>query len=142
MTDATVADFDPVKGTLRIGYGNGGDDKGHKRTATLSSAAVELFKAQARDKLPAAHLFLRADGLPWGKSHQQRPFRAACTAAKLPRDFLFYSLRHYFISRALAAGMHVNALANNVGTSPVMIHKHYAKFIATEDRAMLDRIAL
>src|SRR5579862_4008054 len=70
LTDATVAHFDAKAGTLRID-----NDKGHARTATLSSAAIELFKAQAKDKLPAARLFTRADGSPWGKSHQQRPFR-------------------------------------------------------------------
>lgn len=137
LTAAKVAHFDPVDGTLTIAR-----DKKHTRVATLSSAAVELFKLQAKDKLPAANLFVRADGLPWGKSHQHRPFREACTRANLPRAFIPYSLRHYFISRALLAGMNVHALAKAVGTSAAMIEKHYGKFIRGDVRDMLDRVAV
>jgi integrase len=145
LTGALVSDFDPKAGTLNIRR-----DKDHERDATLSSAAVELFKQQAKDKLPSAYLFVRADGLPWGKSHQHRPFRDAVARAnadpdvkaKLPREFIFYSLRHYFISRALLAGMNVNALAKNVGTSAAMIEKHYGKFIRSDVRDMLDRVAV
>ena len=135
LVEATVADFEAEDGTLRIDK-----DKKHARTATLSTAAVELFKQQAKDKTPKARLFLRADGKPWGKSHQHRPFRDACKAAKLPREFIFYSLRHYYISRALLAGMNANALAKNVGTSSKMIDKHYGKFIRSDVRDMLDRV--
>ena len=101
---------------------------------------MNLFKQQAKDKLPSAYLFLRADGYPWGKSHQHRPFRDACKIGKLPREFIPYSLRHYFISRALLAGVNVHALAKNVGTSPAMITKHYGKFIRADVREMLDRV--
>lgn len=135
LTDARVAQFDAKDGTLNIR-----NDKKHERVATLSTAAVELFKAQAKDKLPGAYLFLRADGLPWGKSHQHRPFRDACKRAKLPREFIFYSLRHYYVSRALLAGVNVHALAKAVGTSSKMIEKHYGKFIRSDVRDMLDRV--
>jgi integrase len=135
LSGAIVADFDAHDGTLNVRH-----DKGHERVAALSSAAVELFKQQAKDKLPNAYVFLRADGCAWGKSHQHRPFREACKKGKLPREFIFYSLRHYFISRALLAGVNVHALAKNVGTSPAMITKHYGKFIRTDYRDMLDRV--
>ena len=146
LTGALVKDLDEAHGTLNIE-----DDKGHTRVATLSSAAVKLFKQQAKDKLPSAYLFLRADGEPWTKSTHHRPFRDAVARtnadpnvkkqARLPREFIFYSLRHYFISRALLAGVHVNALAKNVGTSAAMIEKHYGKFIRSDVRDMLDRVA-
>lgn len=135
LTGAKVGDFDPDAGTLTITR-----DKKHARIATLSTAAVALFSEQARDKLPGAHLFMRPDGLPWGKSHQHRPMREACARAKLPREFIVYSLRHYFVSRALLAGMNVHALAKAVGTSAAMIEKHYGKFIRGDVRDMLDRV--
>jgi len=137
LTTALVADFDAEDGTLNI---HRCPDKEHQRVAALSSAAVNLFKQQAKDKLPSAYLFLRADGYPWGKSHQHRPFRDACKIGKLPREFIPYSRRHYFISRALLAGVNVHALAKNVGTSPAMITKHYGKFIRADVREMLDRV--
>jgi integrase len=143
LTAALVRDFDAKDGTLTIRR-----DKGHARTAALSSTAVALFKQQAKDRLPTAYLFTRADGLQWGKSHQHRPFRDACdranadpeVKAKLPRAFVFNSLRHYFISRALLAGMNANALAKNVGTSTTMIERTYGKFIKSDVRDMLDRV--
>jgi integrase len=135
LTGALVSDFDRKDGTLNIRR-----DKSHERVATLSSAAIALFKEQSRGKLPAASLFLRADGLSWGASHQHRPFRDACTKAKLPREFIFYSLRHFMISRALLAGVNVDALAKNVGTSATMISRHYGKWIKSDVRDMLDRV--
>ena len=143
LTGPLVSDFDSQHGTLNIRR-----DKGHDRVATLSSAAVKLLKEQARDKLPTTYLFVRADGVPWGKSNHHRPFREACgkvnsdpkAKVKIPREFIFYSLRHYFISRALLAGMNANALAKNVGTSTAMIEKHYGKFIRSDVRDMLDRV--
>ena len=136
LTGATVADIDVMDGMLNIRA-----DKGHERVATLSTAAIALFKEQAKSKTPAAFLFTKADGKPWGKSEHFRPFRAACLVAKLPREFIFYSLRHYAIGRALLAGMNTNAIARNTGTSAAMIEKHYGKFIRTDVRAMLDRVA-
>jgi integrase len=139
LTSARVADFDPNDGTLKILH-----DKKHPRTAMLSSAACALFKQQAKDELPGAYLFTRADGNPWAKSQQHRPFRDACAKCDppLPRAFIYYSLRHFFISRQLLAGANVHMLAMNVGTSPQMISKHYAKFIKSDVREMLDRAAV
>ena len=49
-------------------------------------------------------------------------------AAKLPEDTVFYSLRHTYASQCLMAGMNVQLLAENMGTSVTMIEKHYGKF--------------
>ena len=53
---------------------------------------------------------------------------AAVIAAKLPEDTVFYSLRHTYASQCLMAGMNVQLLAENMGTSVTMIEKHYGKF--------------
>jgi integrase len=137
LTAARVGDFDPIAGTLDIKR-----DKGHSRTATLSTAVIALFKSQVTGKLPSAYLFVRADGYPWttSKSLHHRPFRDACAKAELPRAFILYSLRHYAISRALLAGVNAYALAKNTGTSAAMIEKHYGKFIRSDVRDMLDRV--
>jgi integrase len=85
---------------------------------------------------------MRDDGEPWGKSHQHRPMRAAVKAAGLPSETVFYSLRHYYISRALLAGMNAQVIAENCGTSVRMIEKHYGKFTRADRRRMLDLVQL
>lgn len=136
LAAARVRDFDPRAGTLRL------DGKTGPRTAFLSGEAVQFFRGLARDKLPDAYLLARDDGTPWGKSHQHRPMQAAVKAAELPPESVFYSLRHYYISRALLAGVPMQVVAENVGTSIRMIEKHYGKFLASDRRRLLDQVAL
>ena len=136
LTGVTVGDFNPKAGTLQVSGKTGG------RTMILSSAAIDTFKRLAKGKLPGAYLLTKADGEPWGKSHQQRPFRELVKAAKLPASTVFYSLRHYYASRALLAGVHIPALAKNMGTSIKMIEATYGKFRDHDVRAMLDEVAL
>ena len=123
-------------GTLRL------DGKTGERICYLSDAALAWFKAQAKSKLPKAVLLPRDDGEPWGKSHQHRHMQAAVRAAKLPRETVFYSLRHFHISKALAAGVPVQVVAENCGTSVRMIEKHYGKFLPQDRRNFFNQVKL
>jgi hypothetical protein len=88
-------------------------------------------------------LLPRYDGEPWGKSpHQHRPMKEAVQAAKLPRETVFYSLRHYHIRKALAAGAPVQVVAENCGTSVRMIEKHYGKFLPQDRRDFFNQVKL
>ncbi len=136
LTAAKVRDFDGRSGTLHLAGKTG------PRTCYLSRDAVEFFRTLARDKLPDAFLLMKDDGTPWGKSHQHRPMKAAAKAAGLPSETVFYSLRHYHISRALLAGMNAQVIAENCGTSVRMIEKHYGKFTRADRRAMLNMVQL
>jgi len=136
LVRAKVSDFNPGEGTLRLSGKTG------TRTAYLTDEAVEFFNQMSRDKLPRAYLLLRDDGTPWGTSHQHRPIKAAVRAAKLPRETVFYSLRHYHISKALLAGIPAQVVAENCGTSIRMLEKHYGKFMAADRRAMFNAVAL
>lgn len=136
LTGARVRDFDPKGGTLHLAGKTGA------RTAYLSDQAVAFFKAQAKDKLPAAWLLPKDDGEQWGRDHHQRPFRKAAKAAQLPREAVFYSLRHYTISKALMAGVQPQVVAENTGTSLRMIEQHYGKFLKADRRAMFNAVAL
>ena len=60
----------------------------------------------------------------------------------LPSETVFYSLRHYFISKALKSGMPVQVVAENCGTSIRMIEAHYGKFMKSDRRAMLNEVEL
>jgi integrase len=131
-----VEDLDVIRGTLHLSGKTG------ERVCYLSDTALSWFKGQARGKLPKALLLPRDDGEPWGKSHQHRPMQAAVRAAKLPRETVFYSLRHYHISKALAAGVPVQVVAENCGTSVRMIERHYGKFLPQDRRDFFNRVAL
>jgi integrase len=56
------------------------------------------------------------------------PLATAAKAAGLPAATTAYCLRHSFISRALARGVPVLAVAQHCGTSAEMIEATYAKF--------------
>ena len=136
LAGARVRDFDKRHHTLRL------DGKTGVRTAYLSDDTARFFRELTKDRLPDAWLLVKDDGEPWGTSHHSRAFRALVKKAKLPADTVFYSLRHYHISKALLAGLPVQVIAENTGTSVRMIEKHYGKFMPKDRRAMLNQVAL
>jgi hypothetical protein len=95
-----------------------------------------------KNKLPEALLLCRSDGFAWGKSHQQRPMKEAVQAAKLPAETVFYSLRHYHISKALLVGVPAQVIAENCGTSIRMLEKHYGKFMKADRLRMMNSVFL
>lgn len=126
-------DYDPDDGSLKLSGKTG------TRFSTLSTKAIEFFKKQSRLKKPDSFLLPRDDtGTPWGKSHQKRRIDKAVKVAGLPKGTVFYSLRHFHASRALAAGMPPLDVAHNLGTSVKMLEKNYAKYMKAERRSFLD----
>jgi integrase len=136
LAGITVADLDKAGGRLRL------DGKTGERWCYLSDDALAWFKKQARDKTPKAWLLPRDAGKPWKKSEQVRPMKAAVMQAKAPKETVFYSLRHYHISKALQAGVPAQVIAENCGTSVRMIEKHYGHFLKTDRRAFMNGVAL
>jgi integrase len=131
-----VSDLDIAQRVLSIRHGKTGP-----RTVPLSDEAVALFTRLAKSKLPAAYLLTRDDGEPWGHSNQDDLMREAVMKARLPRETVFYTLRHTFISAALKGGMQIHIVAKLCGTSVLMIEKHYGKFTTQDAAAQLNRIA-
>ena len=68
--------------------------------------------------------------------------QAAVRAAKLPAETVFYSLRHYHISKALLAGVPPQVVAENTGTSVSMIEQHYGKFLPQDRRDFFNAVKL
>ena len=136
LAAAKVADLESRERRLHL---NG---KTGPRYCYLSDGALTWFKRQARGKRPDAWLLSRDDGERWGKSHQSRPMKEAVSAARLPRETVFYSLRHFYISKALLAGVPIQMVAENCGTSIRMIEKHYGKFLAHDRRNFLNQVKL
>ena len=102
--------------------------------------ACACWYRQAQDKLPKAWLFIRENGKPWDRHALSKNFRKAAIKAKLPAGSCFYSLRHWYISESLKAGVNIELLAKNVGNSAQIIRKHYHKFIRDDMRDEINKL--
>ncbi|OGA59955.1 MAG: hypothetical protein A3G81_25960 [Betaproteobacteria bacterium RIFCSPLOWO2_12_FULL_65_14] len=131
-----VGDFDAQRSLLVIRKGKTG-----ARVVTLTAEAVQFFRRLTKDRPANAVLLQRKDGDRWGKSEQHRPFKRAAAAAELPATASYYSLRHSYISRAIEAGMPLNLLAENCGTSLSMIQRNYAKVLAATRLSLVQKTA-
>lgn len=118
------------------------DGKTGARDCFLSHEAEIFFKQQVKSKLPEAPLLSDPAGYHWKHGQQQPPMKNAVRAAKLPAETVFYSLRHYHISKAIMAGVSLLAIAKNCGTSVAMIEKHYGKFTPEDMRRLMDLVEL
>jgi integrase len=134
LTNTKAADFDARQGTLRV------DGKTGERYIVLSHTALEFFKEQKHGKLPQAWLLPRDDGTSWDRHFLSKRFREAAKKAKLPAGASFYSLRHWYISQALLAGVDIELLAKNVGNSAQIIRKHYHKFLQSDVRDQINKL--
>ncbi len=136
LVKVRVKDFSAKDGILHLSGKTGA------RAVYLSDDAVFFFQVLTKLKTPEAYILIKDDGTPWGESHQSRPFREVVKKAKLPQNTVYYSLRHYHISKALLVGIPAQVIAENCGTSIRMIEKHYGKFMASDRRSMFNSVSL
>lgn len=133
-----VGDFDPRRSTLIIG-----DDKsGGGRTVPLPAATVSLLKAEARNKLPGAWMFTRADGVRWNKDRWKIETKNAVHAASLPSNTTIYAIRHSVITDLVIDGLDLLTVAQVAGTSVRMIEAHYGHLRGDHAAAALARLHL
>lgn len=134
----TVGDVDTGRGPVTVRV-----SKAKARTVTLSTAALELFKTQRQDKLPAAPLFARENGEHWRSADDWRkPFKAQITRAGLRAHMVPYHLKHAAFSMLIGAGVDVLSVARMVGTSITMVDKHYGHLRHEDTRTRRDRVQL
>lgn len=133
-----VGDFDKRTRELTIGK----DKSGRPRRVVLPVGAAELFAAQAKDKLPAAPLFTRANGKRWDRETWKHPIAAAAKAAELPHGTTAYTLRHSTITDLVTAGLPLLAVAQISGTSAEMIERHYGHLDSQRASQALAGLAL
>lgn len=136
LASLKVSDFDREQGTLEL------EGKTGRRTATLSTAAVQFFKEQAKGKLPSAPLLNRADGMPWDKDWWKKLFKEAVRGAGLPPNTVMYTLRHVAITELVNSGMDSFLVAKLAGTSTAMIDKHYGQLRHKATRKHLDAVKM
>ncbi len=91
-------------------------------------------------------MFLRADGAPWGRSHQRRRLKDAAKAAKV-HDVSFHILRHSYGSALAMKGVPMAVIAAALGhVDTRMTERHYAalapSYIADTIRSNLPKLGL
>lgn len=133
---AIVSHFDKKSDTLFV------SSKDHPRHVPLSNAARELLKNQAKEKLPNALLFVRANGKAWDKQTWNVAIKDAAKKAGLPPDTNAYALRHSTITDLCVQGLDIHSTAKLSGTSIAMIEKHYGKLLKNVATDALNRIAI
>ena len=138
----TVADYNNDAGTIHIRVSK----SGKPRHVALTDEGRKFFDAATAGKAGSALVFTKSDGLPWGASHQQRPFKAACEVAKL-EALTFHELRHSYASRLVMAGAPLAVVAAQLGHSDTrMVEKHYGhlapSYIADTVRATFGNMGL
>lgn len=142
LRKAKAKDLDLQRRTLTLVSRKNKEGKPEARDCYLSTDGFEFFENQVKDKLPEAPLLPSPDGKHWQRTEHTRYMQKAVRVAKLPRETVFYSMRHYHISKAVSAGISLLAIAKNCGTSVRMIEKHYAKFIPEDMHTQMDKVKL
>jgi integrase len=163
LANATVSQFDPRTGSMTfIGKTR---LKVEPRTVPISGEAVTLFKGVAEGKKPDDLLFMRDESIMGaqycdvatrqycGFAKIDRPVRwrsydwgdmvrAAVSVADLPAKTVLYTLRHSWITTALTSGMSTLDVARLVGTSLLMIEKHYGHLVSDAARLRLANLEM
>jgi len=136
LVSATRSQFDARTGSMTF------TGKTGTRTVPLAPAALALFTRLAKGRTPRARLLVRDDGKPWAHSDWDQLIRAAVVKAKLPTGTVLYTLRHSFITQALVDGLATLDVARLVGTSVLMIERHYGHLVADSARERLSRVQI
>lgn len=135
LAGATVRALDIGKHQLRV------DGKTGPRIVTLTTEATAFLKKRAEKKLPTAYLLPDSAGGKWPRSGHHRVMKRAAELANLPDDTCVYSLRHAHASRAIEAGMPLSVLAENLGTSLLMLQRNYAHVLQRTRRDVIQATA-
>ncbi len=100
---------------------------GKPRHIYLTDEGRAFFEHAAVGRPRTDLLFVREDGDAWGKSHQFRPLREACAAARIEPAISFHILRHTYASRLALAGTPMSVIAAQLGHEGTRItERHYA----------------
>ncbi len=118
-----ASDINLAAGVLTVNVSKGGG----ARHVTLPDEARQFFGTLTAGQPASVLILTRADGQPWGKSHQFRPMRKACAAAGIKPGASFHVLRHTHASRLAMKGVPMAVITAQLGHSDVKITaKHYA----------------
>lgn len=123
LTELTVGDYDPRRGSVYFKPGK----SGRGRHVPLTEEGRLLFERLCAGKTGDALMFPRPGGESWGKNHQVRPLTDACKVAKIVPAITFHELRHTFASALINKGVELPVIAKLLGHADTRITlRHYA----------------
>ena len=126
LTSMKMADFNSDSGTVRVRESK----SGRVRHVNLTVSGQDFFDELVADKKRLEFMFLRADGEPWGKSHQMRPMRKACKKAKISPPLSFKALRTTYGSLLAMEGVPLQVIGAALGHKGTRItEQHYAHLL-------------
>jgi integrase len=122
LTRLKCSDFNPDSGTRAIRL-----SKGKVRHVVLTDEAKAAFSSWTEKFASTDLVFRRADGKPWGTSHQRRPLDEASARAGISPAVTFHILRHTHGSHLAMNGVPMGVIAAQLGHADTrMTEKHYA----------------
>jgi integrase len=123
LANLRCSDFNTDSDTLTIRQAKAGKP----RHVILTSEGRTVFTAWTAGRPVNSHIFLRDDGEPWGRAHQQRPLVEASEIAKISPPVNFHILRHTHASHLAMKGVGLGVIAAQLGHADTrMTEKHYA----------------
>ncbi len=119
---------------------------GRSRHVPLNDEGTAFFARITVGRAGDEAMCLRADGRPWGASHQRRRLESAARIAGID-NVSFHILRHTYGSSLAMQGVPMGVIAHALGHSDTrMTEKHYAAFapsyIADTIRANLPQLGI
>ena len=118
-----VRDFERDAGTVFVRVSK----SDRPRHVVLADEGRKFFEHETVGRSGKETLFRKADGKPWGPSHQQRPLNEACDRAEISPRASFHILRHTYASHLVMNGVPIGVVASNLGHADTRItEKHYA----------------
>ena len=138
LTRLKCNDFDSQSNTLSISESKSGTP----RHIPITEAGAKFFKRLKTGRNGSDWMFKRANGDPWGRSHQTRPIANASKIAKIDPPVSFHTLRHTYGSALAMNGVPLQVIAFALGHADTRITgRHYAhlmpSYVADTIRANL-----
>jgi len=140
---ATVSDFNPDSNTLAIHQSK----SGKPRHVVITEEGAEFFLQCCAGRAGDEILLRKANGKPWGPSHQIPLMVQVCIRAKIKPAITFHGLRHTYASLTIMNGAPLMVVAENLGHADTrMVQKHYGhlskSYVADAIRAAAPRFGI
>jgi integrase len=128
LLEAKHIDFE--QGTATLVKHKNARKTGKPRVIYLVAEVLDILKERA-ERYPEGFLFRTRRDSAWNQSNSMKWM--TLIREKLGIDFMLYHLRHTYITEAIINGVPVEVIAELVGNTPEIIHRHYAHVAKNKD---------
>jgi integrase len=128
-----------INSSRTFGEDNAPKTEASARTITLLPNVLDVVKSLLPLHLDAEdYVFTDFEGKPVDQNEFGRKFTSVLRVLKI-RPRRFYNTRHTYVSVALTLGCNPKWIAEQTGTSLIMIQQNYGKYIRDDGDALLRR---